>query len=241
LQGAQQPLDNQEDCRRCWKHSRLQSDNKKFAKREDNNRNMATEGHGHGHREGHKQKKNPGMDEEIAEIRARMEELALWMQLNARTHWVYEWPLRRKSKWSVKKLLARRQRRLLMEWLRYVESLRDEEEMVHVCEPKAGRNLSNDEEERSSRYLIDCQVGRDGLSNCQVGNRKRSVSGLINCQEGGDESSDCQMGNKMGSLGDLIDYQVGREEIPYCQVGKGEKMSSKVISYQQEELTEKEG
>jgi hypothetical protein len=52
-------------------------------------------------------------------------------------------------------------------WLRYVESLRVEEEMVHVCEPEAGINLSDDEEkERSNRDLIDCQVGRDGLSNC---------------------------------------------------------------------------
>jgi hypothetical protein len=66
-----------------------------------------------------------------------------------------------------------------------VKSLRDEEEMVHACEPEAGRNLSDDEEERSSRDLIDCQVGRDGLSNCQVGNRKRSSEGLVYCfQEG---------------------------------------------------------
>jgi hypothetical protein len=53
------------------------------------------------------------MDKELAEIRERMEELALRVQQNAKTHWVYEWPLRRKAKWPVKKLLARGQQRLL--------------------------------------------------------------------------------------------------------------------------------
>jgi hypothetical protein len=94
-----------------------------------------------------------------------------------------------------------------------------------MCEPEAGRNLSDDEEERSSRDLIDCQVGRDGLSNCQVGNRMRSSEGLVYCQEGGAESSNFQEGTEMGST-DLIDCQVGRGrgETPYCQVGKGEQM-----------------
>jgi hypothetical protein len=81
------------------------------------------------------------------------------MQQDAKTHWVYEWPMKTKVKWPVKELLARRQQRLLRRWLRYVKSLRDIEEMVHACEPEAGRNLSDDEEERSSRDLIDCQVG----------------------------------------------------------------------------------
>jgi hypothetical protein len=113
---------------------------------------------------------------------------------------------------------------LLRRWLRYVKSLRDTEEMIHTCEPEAGRNLSDDEEERLSRDLIDCQVRRDGISNFWVGNRKRSSEGLIYCEEGGVESSNCEEGTEMGSV-DLIDCQVGRgrEEIPYCQVGKGEK------------------
>jgi hypothetical protein len=46
-----------------------------------------------------------------------------------------------------------------------VERLRDEEDMVHACEPKAKRNLNDDEEERSRRDLIEFQVGRDGISN----------------------------------------------------------------------------
>jgi hypothetical protein len=226
----------------------LQSDNNKFSRRADRNRKMATEGHGCGGKKNHQQQRKDEMDKELTEVRARMEELALRVQQNAKTHWVYEWPLRRKAKWPVKKLLARRQQRLLRRWLRYVKSLRATEEMVHACEPEAGRNLSDDEEERSSRDLIDCQVGRDGLSNCQVGNRKRSSEGLVYCQEGGAESSNCQEGTEMGST-DLIDCQVGRGrgETPYCQVGKGEQMrpceslmNSEVSSYQQEEMIEKE-
>ena len=48
---------------------------------------------------------------------------------------------------------------MLRGWLRHVECLRDEEEIVHVCELDTGRNLSDDEEERSSNDFIDCQVG----------------------------------------------------------------------------------
>jgi hypothetical protein len=63
--------------------------------------------------------------------------------------------MKTKVKWPVKKLLARGQRRLLKEWLRYVEILKDIEEMVHACEPEAGINL-NDEEKGSVSDLINC-------------------------------------------------------------------------------------
>jgi hypothetical protein len=79
---------------------------------------------------------------------------------------VYEWPMKTKVKWPVQYLLARRQQRLLQEWLRYVESLRDEEEMVHVCEPETGRNISDEEEEISSIYLRSFQVSSEELSIC---------------------------------------------------------------------------
>jgi hypothetical protein len=55
----------------------LQSDSNKFARRAERDMNMATKIHGHGHREDRNQKKNPEMHLELAEIRARMEELAL--------------------------------------------------------------------------------------------------------------------------------------------------------------------
>jgi hypothetical protein len=43
-------------------------------------RNMATEGHGCGGKKNHQQQRKYEMDKELAEIRERMEELALQMQ-----------------------------------------------------------------------------------------------------------------------------------------------------------------
>jgi hypothetical protein len=76
---------------------------------------------------------------------------------------------------------------------------------------KIGRHLSDEEEVRSDEDLINCQVGRNGLSSCQVGNGKRSVEGLVYCQRSSAESSNFQVGNEMGSV-DLIDCQVGRKK-----------------------------
>jgi hypothetical protein len=82
---------------------------------------MATEGHEHGRREGHKKKCNPEMDLELNEIRERMEQLTLKMQRDAKAHWVYEWPMKKKVKWPVKRLLARGQQQVV-------------EEVVEVCQ-----------------------------------------------------------------------------------------------------------
>jgi hypothetical protein len=49
---------------------------------------------------------------------------------------------------------------LLERWLRHMENLRDTEEMVHICEPETGRNLSDEEEVRSIKDLINCQGGK---------------------------------------------------------------------------------
>jgi hypothetical protein len=52
--------------------------------------------------------------------------------------------------------LARGQRRLLKIWLRHAENLNEpEEEVVHVCEPKSGKNISDDEEERLVSGLMN--------------------------------------------------------------------------------------
>jgi hypothetical protein len=56
-----------------------------------------------------------------------MEQLTLKMQQEAKVRWRYEWPLNRKSKWPVQKLLARKQQQELRKWLRYVENLSDTE------------------------------------------------------------------------------------------------------------------
>jgi hypothetical protein len=66
-------------------------------------------------------------------------------------------------------------------------------------------------------------VDRDGLSNFQVGNRKRSSEGLVYFQEGGAESSNFQEGTEMGST-DLIDYQVGSRKFLIFHVGREKEM-----------------
>jgi hypothetical protein len=99
------------------------------------------------------------------------------MQQDDKVHWVYEWPMKKKVKWSVKRFLGRGQQQLLNRWLRYVESLRDE--VIVIYEPEIGRHLSDEEEVRSDEDLINCQVGRNELSSCQVGNGKRLVEGIL--------------------------------------------------------------
>jgi hypothetical protein len=76
----------------------LQSESNKFSRREDRNNKMATEGHGCGGKKNHQQHRKYEMDKELTEVRERMEELALWMEQDENTHWVYEWPMKRKAK-----------------------------------------------------------------------------------------------------------------------------------------------
>jgi hypothetical protein len=154
--------------------------------------------------------------------------------------------MKTKVKWVVKEMLARRQRRLLKMWLRHVKILRDEEDMVHVCEPKDRRNLSDEDELRSLEDIRYCQEGRMEISNCQVGNEMRSLQVLIDCQEDNREMSCCQEGNEMGSE-DLIGYQEGNIKFSIFQVGEGTKvrlsksfMNSKVSSNQQGKLIEED-
>jgi hypothetical protein len=68
---------------------------------------------------------------------------------------------------------------MVRRWLRHAKNLSDtEEEQIHICEPEIGRHLS-DEEVRLDEDLINYQVGRNGLSRCQAGNRKRSMEGIV--------------------------------------------------------------
>jgi hypothetical protein len=182
---------------------------------------MATEGHERGGRGDHQQMSKEEIDKELAEIRARMEQLTLKMQQEAKVHWRYEWPLNKKAKWPVQKLLARKQQQELRKWLRYAESLSDTE-LVCICEPEVGETLS-DEEEGSVSDLINCQEGRDEFLNCQVGNEMRSLEDLIDCQEDSHGNSYCQVGNGMRLTEDLINCQVGRSELSSCQVGNGKR------------------
>jgi hypothetical protein len=74
--------------------------------------------------------------------------------------------MKKKLKWPVKILLARRQQSLLRVWLRYVEILMDIEEMVHIFDLEDGKSLSDDEEKRSNKGLRNCQVGNKESSDC---------------------------------------------------------------------------
>jgi hypothetical protein len=50
-----------------------------------------------------------------------MEMLEFKMQQEEKVHWRYQWPLKRKTKWHVQKLLARGKQHML----RHVETLSD--------------------------------------------------------------------------------------------------------------------
>jgi hypothetical protein len=66
----------------------------------------------------------------------------------------------------------------MIRWLMHIENIIDEEELTHICEPQTRRNLSDEEEKRSDEDIINCQVGGNGLSSCEVSNGKRLGGGI---------------------------------------------------------------
>jgi hypothetical protein len=132
-------------------------------------------------------------DEELAKINARMDELALEMQQNTRSIWVYEWPMGKlKVKWPVKQLMVIRQCRLLRRWFRHAENLNGLEEGAHICELETVRNLSDDKDEMGvAEDLKKYQEGREEIPNCQVGKELISLRGLIDCHEKNQGISHC--------------------------------------------------
>jgi hypothetical protein len=108
---------------------------------------------------------NTEWGEELVEMNARLDELAIEMQQDKRSRWVHEWPIRKpKVKWPVKELMVMRQCRLLKGWLRYAESLNGREENeVQICELETGINISDDEEWGSAEDLKNCQEGREEI------------------------------------------------------------------------------
>jgi hypothetical protein len=77
---------------------------------------MATEGDKYGRGADHKKKSKEKICKDLIEIRERMEQLTLKMQHETKVHWRYKWPLNRKVKWPVQKLLARKQQQELRKW-----------------------------------------------------------------------------------------------------------------------------
>jgi hypothetical protein len=61
-----------------------------------------------------------------------------------------------------------------------IENFSDiEEELIHICELEIGKNLSDEEEKKLDEDNINCQVDRNGISSCQVGNENKSVEGIL--------------------------------------------------------------
>jgi formyltetrahydrofolate synthetase len=111
---------------------------------------MDTKGHMGGQGKDHQQKNKVEIDKELIEIRENMERLALKMQQDAKVHWTYKWPLKRKLKWYVQKLMSRRQKQMLKRWPRHAKNISDtEEEVVHICELETEKSLSDNEDKRS--------------------------------------------------------------------------------------------
>jgi hypothetical protein len=198
----------------------------RFDRRADKDNDMSTEGCIYAGRKNLELMSISEIDEELADIRVEMENLAFQMQQNTRSRWVYEWPMRKmKAKWPVKELMARRRCRLLRWWLRHAENLNRLEERVQICEPDTGRNISDDEDERgSAEDLNKCQEGREEIPNFQEGNGLRSLWDITDYHEDSRGISHCQEGNGSRSFWDLIDCQKGSNKFPVFQVGKGTEM-----------------
>jgi hypothetical protein len=237
--GRQQSIDSQQDCKMKLDTLKMQSDSSRSVREADRHSKMATEGR----RKKSKAEKLAEMDEELADIRAEIERLELKMRQDKKPRWVYEWPMKKpKMKWPVRELMVIRQRRLLKEWLRYVENLKaTEEELVQICEPEIGEILGEENGLGSSDDLKNCQEGREvEIPIFQEGNRLRSLRDLTDCQEDSEGILHCQLGSERRSLRHLEDCQEGSGSISDCQVGRDEHsrlseglMDSEVSSIQQ--------
>jgi hypothetical protein len=64
--------------------------------------------------------------------------------------------MKKKIKWHVQTLLARRKQQHLRRWLREFETLSDTEKVVYICETKSGESLSDEEEKTSTIDIIEC-------------------------------------------------------------------------------------
>jgi hypothetical protein len=96
--------------------------------------------------------------------------------------------------------------------------MRQDEELVQVCELETGRGLDNDDELGLCKDLKDCQEGREEIPVCQEGSRLRSVKGLKDCCEDSQGILNFQLGmeTEMRLAEDLMDCQEDNEEPLHC-------------------------
>jgi hypothetical protein len=80
-------------------------------------------------------------------MREEINRLMLNMQREEKGIWRYEWPMKQKEKWPIQQMISIRQKKKLRRWLRHAKTLSaTEEDMVYICEPEVGKNLSDEEE-----------------------------------------------------------------------------------------------
>jgi hypothetical protein len=78
------------------------SDSSRFSREADRDSTMATEGHRHAGKKS-KAEELAKMDEELADIRAKIEKLELRMRQEVKSRWVHEWPMQKpKASWPVR-------------------------------------------------------------------------------------------------------------------------------------------
>ena len=130
----------------------MQSDNSRSAREVDRHNKMATEGRRKKSKEERLVEMEKERDKELYELKADIEKLELWMLQDRRLRQMHELPMRKATtKWPVKELMVRGQRRLLKRWLRHAENLKaTKEKIIYVCEPKTRRGLDDEEDELGS-------------------------------------------------------------------------------------------
>jgi hypothetical protein len=81
-------------------------------------------------------------------------------------------------------LVSKRQCQVLRRWLRHAKKFIDiEEKTIYICELEVGEKI-NEEEKIPVKDLIDYQECIYEVSHCQEGNEDRSSRDLIDCQVG---------------------------------------------------------
>jgi hypothetical protein len=208
----------------------MRSDNNRFARKANRGSNMATEGHRHVGKKSTR-RKHAGMDRELAEIMAKIDELKLKLRQDKRMIYDYEPETGEGLDDDEEDELGS------SEDLKDCQEGRKEE--IPFCQE--GNEL------RSVEDLKDCREDSQGISNCQLGNDKRSLRDLEDCQEGSGSILNCQVGRyedsrpseglmdsmessiqqellmKMGSVDLMVFQGSSSRNIPYFQVGRDEQ------------------
>jgi hypothetical protein len=141
----------------------VQSDSSRFARRENRGSNKATEGRRFAGRKNSELWSQKDIDEELAEIKADIDKLELWM-------------------WQDKKMVQVCEPKT-GKFLGEENELGSAGDLKNCQEGKEEEipNYQVGNEIRSLRDLIDCHEDSQGISHCQLGNEMRSLRDLTDC------------------------------------------------------------